>query len=66
MDTSSGSWLDQLLGLPSTVSTGISDITSFFTALEDLGAALTNPQTYVRIFMVLFGFWLMFGAFKYA
>jgi hypothetical protein len=65
MDTSS-SWLDQLLGAPSTIGTTIGDITGFFTALEKLGAALTNPQTYVRIFMVLFGLFLMFGAFKYA
>jgi hypothetical protein len=64
--SSGGSWLDQLLGIPGQVSTGISDFTSFFGAMERLGQALTDPHTYVRIFMVLFGLWLILGAIKYA
>lgn len=60
------SWLDQLLGIPGQISTGFDSFTAMFTAMERLGTALMNPETWERIFMVIFGFVLIYGAFKYA
>lgn len=57
------SWIDELFG---TADTAVTDTTSALAALESVGAALIDPQTYVRIFMVIFGFLLVLGAFRYA
>lgn len=57
------SWIDELFG---TAGTAVTDVTGTFTALEAVGAALIDPQTYIRIFMVIFGFLLVLGSFRYA
>lgn len=57
------SWIDELFG---TAGTAVTDVTGTLGALEAVGAALIDPQTYVRIFMVIFGFLLVLGSFRYA
>lgn len=58
-----GDWIDELLGFPGDIFGGLSDM---FAAMGRLGEILSDPQTYVRIFMVVFGVLLIFGALRYA
>lgn len=54
-------WIDELLNPGDTLG-GIGD---FFGTLQRVGELLADPRTYLRIFMIIFGVLLIFGALNY-
>ena len=54
--------IDDILGAGQSA---LSAIEGGFTALEDLFDALTSKDTWTRVFFVIFGTLLLFGALRY-
>lgn len=58
MNDDSSNWIDRLLG-------GGNSIADTFNSVERLFEVLSDPQTYFRAFMVVFGFVIIIAAIRY-
>lgn len=57
--------IDDILGIGTGIGNAIDDVTDAFNGINAFFEFLTSPNTWTRVFEVLFGALLIFGALRY-